>query len=123
MSFLIASGASSRIHDSHTAKTSKWLLWIKSSIRAPFLAALPAFRTPKRTADGPGFEAIVNNKNATHYVSNERVRCGRNGTQPGSRIHRTTGVVLYTLAHGIQRNTGANPTETLQFVVIQLNKY
>src|SRR5208282_1251281 len=117
MSFLIASGASSRIHDSHTAKTSRWLSWMKSSIRAPFLTALPAFRTPKRTADGPGFEAIISNKNATYDVSNERVRRGRNGTEPGSRIHRTTGDVLYTLAHGIQRNTGVNPAETLQFVV------
>jgi len=60
---------------------------------------------------------MVSSKNATNDDNIERIGRGRNGTQLGSRIHSKAGDALYTLVHGVQQNTGDNPTEDVFFAV------
>jgi len=62
-------------------------------------------------------DSTVSSKNATNDDNIERVGRGRNGTQLGSRIHSKPGGALYTLAHGVQQNTGDNPTEVMFFAI------
>src|SRR5208282_549646 len=87
MSIFTASVAPFLILVSETAKTCNLWSRMRSWIAAPFLQLPPALNVPNRiVAIGPGFESMVNSKNATNDESKHRCGRGRNGT-PDERAH------------------------------------